>query len=53
MIEEITYDFTGNKLYVLTQDGKSRTYTPSESAQYLEDYPDRAADLDAMGWAHP
>lgn len=53
MIEEITYDFTGNRLYILMADGTSQIYGPGDSAQYLEDHPDRGADLDAMGWAHP
>jgi hypothetical protein len=47
---EITFNTAENKLIVTLEDGISKEYLPSDKEQYLLDYPDRAADVVAMGW---
>lgn len=50
MIEKITFHTEQNKLIVTLEDGTSKEYLPSDKEQYLVDYPDRVADIVAMGW---
>jgi len=47
---EITFNTAENKLIVTLEDGTSKEYLPSDKEQYLLDYPDRVADVVAMGW---
>lgn len=51
MIDSIKFDTTNNIIVVTYADGTSTTYTHVMCDQYLLDFPDRAADLKAMGWA--
>lgn len=48
MAESITFDTAEGKLIVAFDDGTSKEYT--DRAGYEADFPDRAADCDAMGW---
>ena len=48
MIESITFNTAESTLTVTLDDGTVKTYT--NSADYLADHPDRAADVVAMGW---
>lgn len=53
MIEKITFltpPDEQHKLIVAFEDGTIKEYTQLEKEQYLADYPDRAADIVAMGW---
>ncbi len=53
MIEKITFLTPPNeqhKLIVAFEDGTIKEYTQVEKEQYLVDYPDRIADIIAMGW---
>jgi len=47
----ITFNTAENKLVVEYEGGGSYEYTEPSKEQYLLDYPDRSADLVAMGWA--
>lgn len=47
---EITFNTLDNKLIVTFEDGTSNEYTQADKDKYLSDYPDRAADIAAMGW---
>lgn len=47
-VESITFHTANNKLIVTYKDGTSKEYT--DRASYVADFPDRAADCDAMGW---
>lgn len=47
---EITFNTSENKLIVTFEDGTSKEYLQADKEQYLSDYPDRAADVVAMGW---
>lgn len=46
--ESITFNTAESKLIVTLYDGTSKEYTAAES--YLADWPDREADVVAMGW---
>jgi hypothetical protein len=48
--ESITFNTGENKLVVTFKDGTTKEYTQANKDQYLDDYPDRAADVVAMGW---
>jgi hypothetical protein len=48
MIDSITFNTAESKLIVTYEDGTAKEYT--DRASYLADWPDRAADCDAMGW---
>lgn len=48
---EITFNTAENKVIVTFEDGTTKEYTPADKDQYLSDYPDRVADVVAMGWA--
>lgn len=48
-MESITFNTAENKITVTMIDGTSKDYT--DRASYLADWPERAADADAMGWA--
>jgi hypothetical protein len=50
MIEKITFHTEQNKLIVTFDDGTFKEYLQSDKDKYLNDYPDRNADLIAMGW---
>ena len=39
-----------HKLIVVFEDGTIKEYTQAEKDQYVVDYPDRSADVVAMGW---
>lgn len=47
---EITFNTGENKLIVTFEDGTFKEYLPSDKEQYLVDYPERFADIVAMGW---
>lgn len=47
-MESITFNTAESKLVVAYEDGTSKEYTDAES--YLADWPDRIADVVAMGW---
>jgi len=48
MVESITFNTAENKITVTMMDQSTKDYT--DRASYLADWPDRAADCDAMGW---
>lgn len=50
MIETITFDTENSKIVIAFQDGTFKEYTQADVAQYVIDYPDRTADVVAMGW---
>ena len=50
MIQSIAFNTGENKLIVTFVDDSTREYTQAEKEQYLADYPERAADVVAMGW---
>ncbi len=50
MVDSYTLNFAEQKLIVTFTDGTTREYTQADKDQYLADYPDRAADVAAMGW---
>jgi hypothetical protein len=50
MIDSITFNTAEDKLIVTFEDGTSIEYTQEDKDTYLTDYPDRAADVVAMGW---
>lgn len=39
-----------HKIIITFEDGTTQEYTQADKEQYLLDYPDRAADVVAMGW---
>jgi hypothetical protein len=39
-----------HKLIVTFDDGTSKEYTQADKDAYIADYPDRVADVVAMGW---
>lgn len=39
-----------HKLIITFEDGATKEYTQADKDAYLADYPDRAADVVAMGW---
>ncbi len=49
MIESITFNTGENKLVVTALDETFTEYT--EALPYLTDYPERSADVIAMGWS--
>ena len=48
MFESITFNTAESKLIVTLEDQTTKEYTDAES--YLADWPDREADIVAMGW---
>jgi hypothetical protein len=46
----IEFNTGENKLVVTFKDDTTKEYTQADKEQYLADYPDRAADVMAMGW---
>ena len=50
MIDSYTLNFAEQKLIVAFEDGTTQEYTQADKEQYLSSYPDRAADVVAMGW---
>ena len=48
--ESITFNTGEKKLVVAFENGTTKEYTQTDKDQYLVDYPDRAADVVAMGW---
>jgi len=49
-IESITFNTGENKLVVTFEDDTIKEYEAADANQYLVDYPDRIADIIAMGW---
>ena len=47
-MDSITFNTTENKIVVTLTDGTEQTYTNAQS--YLADWPNRKADVIAMGW---
>lgn len=47
---EITFNTAENKITVTLEDGTVKEYTQADKNKYLADYPDREADIIAMGW---
>ena len=39
-----------HKLIITFEDATTQVYLRSDKDQYLIDFPDRAADIEAMGW---
>jgi hypothetical protein len=39
-----------HKLIITFEDETTKEYTQADKDAYLADYPDRAADVEAMGW---
>jgi hypothetical protein len=50
MIDSYTLELISNKLIVTFDDETTKEYTQADKEQYIADYPDRAADVAAMGW---
>jgi len=50
MIDSYTLNWEQNKLVVAFEDGTTKEYAQADKEKYLADYPDRAADVVAMGW---
>ena len=50
MIESITFDTTENRIIVKFEDGFFQEYLEKDKDKYLSDFPDREADIVAMGW---
>jgi hypothetical protein len=48
MTESITFNYIDKIIIVEFNDGTIKEYTDRES--YITDFPNRAADCDAMGW---
>lgn len=47
-MESLTFNFTTKTLTVNFTDGTSKEYSNKE--EYLKDYPEREADVIAIGW---
>lgn len=47
-VESITFDTRNSRIIVRREDGTETVY--ASRADYLTDWPERAADCDAMGW---
>jgi hypothetical protein len=52
MVDSYTLNWKENKLIVIFEDGTMKEYAQLEKDQYVADYPDRVADIVAMGWAN-
>lgn len=50
MTESITFNTAESKIVVMLDDGSTKEYTQAAKEQYIADYPDRATDVDGMGW---
>ena len=50
MIEQITFNWENGLLTLTLDDETTKEYAQADKDQYLADYPDRAADVAAMGW---
>jgi len=50
MVETITFNTAEDKLIVTFEDATTQVYLRSDKEQYLLDFPDRSADVEAMGW---
>jgi hypothetical protein len=48
MVESITFNTAESKLIVTFEDASIKEYTDADS--YIADFPDREADVVAMGW---
>ena len=49
-IESITFDTRNDRIVVEASDGVVTTFTRNDLVEYLAQFPDRKADLIAMGW---
>lgn len=52
MVDSYTLNWKENKLIVIFEDGTAKEYTQADKDAYLANYPDRVADVVAMGWAN-
>jgi len=50
MVDSYTIDWENNKLVVTFDDGATKEYDQSTKDQYIADFPDRSADIVAIGW---
>lgn len=50
MADSYTLNWAEQKLIVTFYDGTTREYTQADKDQYIADFPDRVADVEAMGW---
>lgn len=50
MIDSITFNTAEDKIIITFEDATTREYLRSDKDQYLIDFPDRSADVEAMGW---
>jgi hypothetical protein len=50
MIDSITFNTAEDKIIITFEDATTRVYLRSDEDQYLIDFPDRSADVEAMGW---
>ena len=50
MVDSYTLNWEENKLVVAFDNGTIKEYTQVNCDQYIADYPDRIADVMAMGW---
>lgn len=50
MIESVKLDWVNQKITITLEDETTKEYTQADKDAYLADYPDRAADVVAMGW---
>jgi len=49
-IESITFDTFNSQLIIVLDNGTVTTYTSADATEYLAQFPEREADLIAMGW---
>jgi len=50
MIDSITFNTAEDKIIITFEDATTREYLRPDKDQYIIDFPDRAADVEAMGW---
>jgi len=50
MVDSYTIDWENNKLVVTFDDGTTKEYDSSTKDQYAADFPNRLADIVAIGW---
>ena len=53
MIDSYTLNFAEQKLVITFDDETIKEYTQADKEQYIADYPERSADVIAMGWSIP
>jgi len=50
MTHSITFHTAEDKIIITFEDATTQEYIKSDKDQYLIDFPDRFADVEAMGW---